>query len=296
MDSGTIDLMKKKYQILKRYLAIFLRDLGGAFEWHLLGGKRYFSHYYSEIVGAHKWCFIVGVNNSGTSLLQHILSNTGQVSTLPYEGQLYTRVLKRGIKRGYERVYSEYEHELIVDEAATTDEAPRLVFDWMRCLDTPVKNIIVEKTPHNALRMKWLRKVFPNSYFICLVRNGYAVAEGIRRKGDKSIERGARHWNQANKRMLEQASSMDRCLIVKYEDIVDNSSDTGRKLAEFLGIEDELIKEAFDKNYSFDVQSTAAVNPVVNMNIRSFEALSEKDRRVIAANAAEMLDYFSYTA
>jgi len=272
------------------------RDIEGFVQWYVLGGKRCFSRYFSQMAASHKWCFIVGVNNSGTSLLQRILEKTGQVSTLPYEGQLYTTVLKRGIKRGYERVYSEYEDELIVDEGASIAAAPRLIFDWMRCLDLPIKDIIVEKTPHNALRMKWLQKVFPNSYFICLVRNGYAVAEGIRRKGNKSIERAARHWNQANKRMLEQIPSIDKCLVVKYEDLVDNGMETACHLANFLELDRELIKTALEKDYSFNSVQDETENKVVNMNSRSFSALSEEDRSIIASVAAEMLEHFSYTA
>ena len=36
--------------------------------------------------------------------------------------------------------------------------------------------------------MRWLQEVFPNSCFIGVVRNGFAVAEGIKRKGEKPVE------------------------------------------------------------------------------------------------------------
>jgi hypothetical protein len=62
---------------------------------------------------------------------------------------------------------------------------PRLLFDWLEALGTPLSPRILEKTTANAVRMRWLHQAFPRSAFIGVVRNGYAVAEGIRRKGTR---------------------------------------------------------------------------------------------------------------
>ncbi len=53
-----------------------------------------------------------------------------------------------------------------------------------------------------------------------LVRNGYAVAEGIHRKGGKCYDRGARHWNFVNKLMLAHAVNIEQFMLVRYEDIM----------------------------------------------------------------------------
>lgn len=271
-------------------------DIGRSFDWHIGGGKRFFERYYLEIVSAHKWCFIVGCNNSGTSLLQEILEHSGQVSTLPYEGQRYTRTLVRSRKRGHERVWSEYLDELKLTAEDSYTCVPRLVHDWMRDLPLPVREIVLEKTPANTMRMAWLQEAFPRSYFIGLVRNGYAVAEGIRRKGKKTLDRGARHWNLVNRIMVNDTRQIDNFLEVKYEDLVDNFAHTVRRIGAFLGVDPVAILAAGKKLYSASTVVGAGEYAIQNFNEQSIRRLSEADLLMIAGEAEEMLEYFGYVA
>lgn len=284
--------MQRLRRRIKRKLNIFTRDVSSEIGWHIGGGKLVFERYHREIRDSHRWCFIVGVNNSGTSLLQRILEETGQVSTLPHEGQLYTRVLPRGARRGHERVFSEIASELIMEPTDSVGKAPRLVFDWMRHLDLPIKELIVEKTTVNALRMRWLQRVFPNCRFICMVRNGFAVCEGIRRKGKKSVERGARHWNFVNQKMISEATGVNHSLFIKYEDLVDRGSTVSRDLSEFLAIEKKEIENALQKKYLF--RAAGQPQPVANMNPASFEKLTQSDIQKIHDIASTMLQHYGY--
>ncbi len=269
-------------------------DLKRSFSWHILGGKVFFERYLTEILSSHKWYFIVACNNSGTSLLQNILEYTGQVSTMEHEGQRYTRTLVRATKKGYERVWSEYLDELRMTGKDPLQILPRLVHDWMEELIPPVKNTIVEKTTANAVRMQWLQKAFPNSSFIGMVRNGYAVVEGIRRKGDKSIERGARHWNRVNKIMRDDANKIDNYFQLKYEDLVERSEDKIAKLAGFINLDQECITQAMDKTYGFSTIRGQGRQGVTNFNKESIDRLSKDDRSIIDGLASEMLDYYGY--
>jgi hypothetical protein len=153
----------RKLNRVRRHAGIKLCDVTRTLDWHFRGGKIFFDRYYSELVNAHKWCFIVGCNNSGTSLLQSILERTDQISTLPTEGMLYTTVLARSTKREHRRVWTEYLHQFQMNGSDSVEHAPRLLHDWMRDLPAPVHEIIVEKTPANAVRMEWLQKAFPRS-------------------------------------------------------------------------------------------------------------------------------------
>src|SRR5688572_10986722 len=115
----------RKFRRVRRRAGLRLCDLQRAFDWHLGGGRIFFERYYPELARAHKWCFIVGCNNSGTSLLQSILERTGQISTLPSEGQLYTTVLARSNKRQHGRIWSDYLDELQMSAADGIACAPR---------------------------------------------------------------------------------------------------------------------------------------------------------------------------
>jgi len=274
--------------------AIFLADIAREFSWHVLGQRRFYTNHFQELVNAHKWCFIVGCNNSGTSLVKRILENSNKVSTLPYEGQIYTRVFPRASRKGHERVWSEYLGELGVDVNHPLIDAPRLLHDWMKDLDDPVKDMIAEKTPANVTRMGWLQRVFPNSFFVGVVRNGYAVAEGIRRKSNKSLDRAARHWNRVNKNLVDTSGTVHNFFTLCYEELCDQPEETVTRLAEFLGLETEPLKQGVVKDYSFRTIAGHRLSMIQNFNERSMQQLSRDDIAEIRANAAEMLDHFGY--
>jgi hypothetical protein len=273
---------------------ISLNDFNRAFSWYVGGGKRFYSRHFHELVRAHKWCFVVGCNNSGTSLLQKILEESNVVSTLPYEGQMYTRVLARARKKGFERVWSEYAHELAVDRENSLKVAPRLLHDWVKDLKTPLHQVIVEKTPANIMRMGWLERAFPRNYFIGLIRNGYAVAEGIRRKGGKDIARAARHWNFVNKKMKEESKNVRRFLLIRYEQLSERPQETAAQLASFLDLDTDSVKRAVGKTFQFKTVDGSGNSNIQNFNSMSIARLSHDDIEEVYRNASEMLDYFLY--
>ncbi len=289
------ELWSARLQRLGMRSALKIHDIERALSWHLGGGRRFFQRHFCEMVQAHRWCFIVGCNNSGTSLLQSILERAGPISTFPFEGQRYTTVFTRATKRGYERVWSEYLDDLRLTSEDSLVLAPRLLHDWMLEFPLPINELIVEKTTPNAVRMTWLQKVFPRSYFIGLVRNGYAVVEGIRRKGAKSVERGARHWNLVNKIMMRDASQINYFLEMRYEDLVDNPTTSAKRLGQFLGVDSDKLRQAMNEHYAFATIRGQLQQRVRNLNPESIARLTEDEIRRIHNEAAEMLDYFSYT-
>lgn len=273
-----------------------LADVARAVDWHALGGRRFFERHCTEIIRAHKWCFIVGCNNSGTSLLQRVLERSGAVSTFVHEGQRYTRALARARKRGHERVWTEFLDELGLTATDSLACVPRLVHDWMRELQAPVREIVLEKTPANTVRMTWLQEAFPRSYFIGLVRNGYVVAEGIRRKGGKPVERGARHWGTVNRIMLDNARHVDHFLEVRYEDLVNDFAATVRRIAAFLQIEPGAMLAARDGVYDATTVLGSGEYGICDFNGPSLQRLTDEDIRAIRREAGEMLEYFGYGA
>ena len=273
-----------------------LEDINRAFSWHLLGKKSYYTKHANVLAKAHRWCFIVGCNNSGTSLLYSILEKTEQVSAFKNEGQIYTNMLKRANKRGHERVWTEYLDELRLTEDDSGGCYPRLLHDWMRELSVPINNLIIEKTTANAVRMRWLQSVFPNSIFIGVVRNGYAITEGIIRKGGKSARRGAFHWNLVNKIMLEDAIKVNNFLLLKYEDLTDESEVTASKLAEFLDLDKYKIIEAMNDKFEYSTVVGQGKLRLTNLNSKSIARLNNKEKNIIYENANEMLEYFNYSS
>lgn len=288
--------IQKKLLRIRNNLELAKRDILHEMEWRLYGAGKFYARHYRELASATRWCFIVGCNNSGTTLLQRLLEASGDVSTLPYEGQMYTRVLRRAKKKGYERVWTEYMEELVVDRNADKQCAARLYYDWMTDLQYPLKSMIVEKTPANALRMGWLETVFPNSYFIGLVRNGYAVSEGIMRKGNKSAERAARHWETVNKIMIDESDKVKRFMLMKYEDIVNDPKAMANKLSKYLSLDKNRMLSAVNKNFMREGEwGVSSAKPMENMNEKSIKRLGRDEIDVITRNAGSMLNYLGYS-
>jgi hypothetical protein len=263
--------------------------------WHLLGGRRFFTPFWREIAGSHRWVFVIGCNNSGTSVLQRLLEWTGQISTFPLEGQLYTRAVTRDRDPRYSRVWTEYIQELQRLPGESLDKMPRLVHDWMINLPQPLQHVVVEKTPANACRARWLQEVFPDSRFIGLVRNGYAVTEGIKRKAGQPYARGARHWNAVNKLLIETSRQLDNYLEVRYDQLTDKPAGTMLEICRFIGINNSLIEEMSRGSEADAAQLMATkFGPVRNHDEATIAKLAPEDIATIKAEAGEMLTHFRY--
>lgn len=268
-------------------------DVNRAIDWHLRGRKHL---HITELLSVHKWCFIASCNNSGSTLLQSILGNSNQLSTMPHEGQRYTTTLERAHRRGYERVWGEFIQDLRLTDSDSLDCVPRLVHDWMKIIEHPLKKVILEKTTTNAVRMLWLQKAFPNSYFIGLVRNGYAVCEGIKRKGHKSVERGARHWNMTNKLMFQDAKHVDNFLEVRYEDLVGKPLFVVAQIAKLLGLDYDELSRGISGQSARDAVEDPSMKNIRDYNAESIARLNPDEIKKIHNEAEEMLDYFGYEA
>ncbi|MBU0481313.1 MAG: sulfotransferase [Proteobacteria bacterium] len=281
---------------LLRQADIYTEDTRRWWQWHIAGGKHYYTEHYREILSGHKWVFIVGCNNSGTTLLQKALEKCGLVSTMKYEGQRHTRTLPRAYRYGFDRIWSEYADDLLLPQTGTAVLIPRLLHDWMNALPKPPKRIIVEKTPANVLRMDFLNHHFPQAYFIGLVRNGYAVCEGIKRKSGHSVERAARHWRRAGEALEENRQKVKNYLEIRYEDLADNMPGCAARLGEFLEVDAEAIAEVEHKTFSLATVTGCATQSLRNLNRESIDRLTRDEIDTIARYAGPLLDYYGYSA
>ena len=286
--------LDRKLKNLSNRISVVLNDLERDISW-IFNDRKTMTAQFEQLLNEHTWCFIVGCNNSGTSILQKMFEKHDQVSIMQREGQMYTKVLKRSKKRGYERVWTEYMDELQVRDNRQVNSITRLVYDWSRALSKPIRPMIVEKTPANVLRMEWLKAAFPNSRFIGLVRNGYAVCEGINRKGEKNFDRASRHWNAVNKILLEKSKKNNfEYMELKYEDLCDKPEETAMRLSSFLGIEAQPLLDSMSSDFHFTTVQGYGAMQLSNMNYKSIARLGPSDIETIRNNAAEMLDYFDY--
>lgn len=109
----------------------------------------------------------------------------------------------------------------------------------------PENKRIVEKSVENAEFARILRLLFPDSFFIHIVRNPYATLTSIRKS--KSMQNYPFLGNILSALynsfyyLSKNEILFDRYKIIRYEDLIKNTDSVMRDIAEFINIEFENI-------------------------------------------------------
>ena len=156
-------------------------------------------------------------------------------------------------------------------------------------MSAPERKVYLEKSIPNAARIPWLNANFPNACFIGIVRNGYVVAEGIRRKAGRPLAEGARQWAVSNEIMLRDLESVERAQLISYEDFTGSPEQITGELLQFLGLPPSQNMMQGSEWTIHGVQSS-----IKNMNNASLQRLSTEDKKIIEGEAAELLGRLGY--
>lgn len=248
----------------------------------------------TRIPEGRRWLFLVGCYNSGTTLLSRILGTHPEIAALPVEGQFLTTQLPADYELSLPRMWTMREDLFRLTEADAGPDARRLEREWAMRLDRS-RPVFLEKSPPNAARARWLQAHFENPSFIAIVRNGYAVAEGIRRKAEPHhladgwpLGDCARQWARSNEILLEDAEHLDRVLWVSYEELAAAPGPTLERILEFVGVSSSGI----DTDRSWKIHERS--DEIRDMNAESIERLTPAERAEVTRIARPMLERFGY--
>lgn len=219
------------------------------------------------------WIFVVSSTNAGSTLLQKLISNHPEVSYMHTEGQFVTRELRRDPDRLF---------GLNKDHFYLTEEDDgnylRVHYDWYLEAQGS-KNLVLEKTVSNAMRMRWLQKWFAPASFIVLVRSPYSVCEGIRRRTGASIEAAAQNWTAIYNTILEDAPRMKKILFVDYTELVNAPEEVLEKIRCFAPL---VAQFEFDRGTHFSIMEKREV--IRDMDGESLSRLSKEEIGIINFN------------
>lgn len=241
------------------------------------------------------WLFLVGCYNSGTTLLAKLLARHPGISAIPTEGHFITDQFLKDYELGLPRMWAAGEHLFRLTEDSVGPDPERVKKEWGVRLDTR-KPVLLEKSPPNSARTRWLQKHFAPARFVVLVRDGYAVAEGIRRKADpKHLPEGwpiqdcAHQWVRSYEVLLEDAPHLEHVLWVRYEDLTSDPLRTLNQIVSFAGLP-PFPQIELDGPLSVHERD----EPLRNMNEDSIRRLSDEDLKKITESAAPLLKRFGY--
>lgn len=237
-----------------------------------------------------RWVFAVGCTNSGTTLLHDILAQHPDAGTMPEDGHFLSNQLLAPWDVGLQRVWGTRPDLFRLTEADPGgSRVRRLKRQWAAQYDDPTRPVLLEKTPPNALRMRWLQEHFENAHFISIIRHPYAVVEGIHRKGGWPIELSARQWRETNEMMLSDAEHLHRWMLVRYEDLTERTDEVVGEVATFIALDPDRIDT--DRTWrpigGWDRE-------IQNRNAATIDRLSDVDRATVRREAEPLMERFGY--
>lgn len=249
-----------------------------------------------------RWIFIIGCYNSGTSLLAKILAQHPLIAGLPNEGIYFTDRLPYPEKFGWPRMWMRCLDQVrLKPEDGDLKMINRIKRQWSLVYAGNRANLL-EKSVANATRMPFLQAHFQPAYFIHIVRNGYAVSEGIRRRANPAafgnsefndaypIGLCAEQWRACDELIARDRAGINNFIELTYEDLVADPQKVLNKVTEFLNLA-AIDRQVFERSWFVGDQ----LGPVQDMNAKSIQKLSENDIRDIEHVAAASLSRHGYS-
>ena len=211
---------------------------------------------------------------------------------MPSAGQGLTTGIPRARDYGVSRLWTERPEIFRWTEESDASSVLRVRYDWARLYPSR-PGILLEKSPPNTMRARWLQRHFRPCRFVAIVRNPYAVCEGMRRRERIPIDEAARHWTRGHEYLFEDVPLLERVLLLSYESLCDETERQFQILEQFLDLATPLDRAMLHANLpTHNLDGTA--QPIVNLNAESLALLSPADKEVIGRIAAPMMERLGY--
>ena len=210
----------------------------------------------------HHFVFVCGLHRSGTSVLFRSLRDHPEVSGFENtrssedEGMhLQTVFRPSGAYGGAGEFGFHPEAHLTEDSPLVTDANRRkLLSEWSPYWDLEKKHLL-EKSPPNLIRTRFLEAMFPSSSFIVIMRHPLAVSYATRKWyrnfgiNWRSLPRILEHWLVCHEMFLaDQKHLHHKPLILKYEQFVADPVLWVGRVQDMLGLERMPVREQIRTN------------------------------------------------
>ncbi|MBL6874290.1 MAG: sulfotransferase [Flavobacteriales bacterium] len=218
-----------------------------------------------------KFIFISGLNRSGTSLLYKILKEQDEISGLSKtneledEGQHVQTVYKPAYEFGGVGKFGFDINSRLDENSKLINEINRkkLFNEWSRFWDLE-KNILLEKSPPNIVRTRFLQKMFPNSYFINITRHPIATSIASKKWSKTSLDELISHWIKCHEIFNEDKKMIRNIINIKYEDLINNNEEILAQLSKFLKLnikpsKIEIRKGINDKYFKIWIKKSKSI-------------------------------------
>jgi hypothetical protein len=193
----------------------------------------------------HRLVFLAGLHRSGTTLLARLLAAHPEVSGFSGtgvpadEGQHLQDVYPpASVYGGPGRFGFAPESHLTEASPLVTEENARAIFQqWSAHWDL-ARPLLLEKSPPNLLKTRFLQALYPDSAFVVIVRHPIPVSIPTARwRGTRRYDRIFAHWLRCHALFEADREHLERVHVLQYEQLVGDPSDTLRDVFEFLELD-----------------------------------------------------------
>src|SRR5215204_2065368 len=149
----------------------------------------------------HEFVFVGGLHRSGTTLLARAIAKHAEASgfrkteALANEGQFLQTVYPIAREFGGTGRFGFDERSHLTEDSplATDANRGRLLSEWGEYWNLD-KRILVEKSPPNLLKLRFLQALFGDATFVVIMRHPIAVSYATQKWSETSIESLIEHW------------------------------------------------------------------------------------------------------
>lgn len=255
-----------------------------------------------------KFLFIICMNNSGSTLLERVMSECRNAVGFPAPGGPDQQVNGQGFVPDLmpipgkmtpkcRRIWSE-QSAILANELHY--KWPKIKERWNRewaknpKFETANPRVFLEKSPPNIFRAAMLQKHFADSWFILMQRNPYAVAEGIRRRAKLSLERCIQHWIRCARQQMRNEKLLKRAIKLNYEELSEEPEKCRDRITQFMP---DLADLDVRKDVEVHSIEGRIRQPIVNYNQKQIALLSKEDLAEINRHLDEIpdvMEHFGY--